>query len=44
MVFFLLLVTIAPYAVEKFHASTSVAGLVSSIFIIGTLIGRLNIF
>lgn len=41
MVFFLLLVTIAPYAVEKFNASTSIAGLVSSIFIIGTLIGRL---
>ncbi|WNS76472.1 MFS transporter [Bacillus sp. DTU_2020_1000418_1_SI_GHA_SEK_038] len=41
LVFFLLIVTIAPYAVEKFDASTSIAGLVSSIFIIGVLIGRL---
>ncbi|MDR7079414.1 MFS family permease [Neobacillus niacini] len=41
MVYFLLMVTIAGYAVEQFHASTSVAGLVSSIFIIGSLIGRL---
>jgi MFS family permease len=41
MVYFLLIVTIAPYAVEEFNASTSVAGLVSSIFIIGSLIGRL---
>ncbi|MBU8878210.1 MFS transporter [Bacillus sp. FJAT-29790] len=41
LVFFSLIVTIAPYAVEKFDASTSVAGLVSSIFIIGVLIGRL---
>jgi MFS family permease len=41
LVFFLLMVTIAPYAVEEFHASTSSAGLISSIFIIGALIGRL---
>jgi MFS family permease len=41
LVYFLLMVTIAGYAVEQFHASTSVAGLVSSIFIIGSLIGRL---
>ncbi|KAB2336206.1 MFS transporter [Cytobacillus depressus] len=41
LVFFSLIVTIAPYAVEKFDASTSVAGLVSSIFVIGVLIGRL---
>jgi MFS family permease len=39
---FLLLVTIASYAVDKFHASTSIAGLVSGIFIIGALIGRLG--
>jgi MFS family permease len=41
MVYFLLMVTIAPYTVEEFNASTSVAGLVSGIFIIGCLIGRL---
>ncbi|MEH7276328.1 MFS transporter [Neobacillus vireti] len=41
LVYFLLIVTIGGYAVEQFHASTSVAGLVSSIFIIGSLVGRL---
>jgi MFS family permease len=41
LVFFLLMVTIAGFAVEQFNASTSVAGLVSSIFIIGALIGRI---
>jgi MFS family permease len=39
---FLLLVTIASYAVDKFHASTNIAGLVAGIFIIGALIGRLG--
>ena len=38
---FLLMVTIASYAVDKFHASTSEAGLVVGIFIIGALFGRL---
>ena len=42
LIFFLLMVTIAGYAVDKFGASTSTAGLVSSIFIIGTLLGRLG--
>ncbi|KOS68713.1 multidrug MFS transporter [Lysinibacillus contaminans] len=42
LIFFLLMVTIAGYAVDKFNASTSTAGLVSSIFIIGTLLGRLG--
>ena len=41
MVFYLLMVIIAAYAVDKFHASTGIAGLVSGIFIIGILIGRL---
>ncbi|MEH7011501.1 MFS transporter [Neobacillus niacini] len=41
LVYFLLMVTIARYAVDQFGASTSIAGLVSSIFIIGSLIGRL---
>jgi MFS family permease len=39
---FLLMVTIASYAVNKFHASTNMAGLVAGIFIIGALIGRLG--
>jgi MFS family permease len=42
LVFYLLMVTIAAYAVDKFHASTGMAGLVSGIFIIGILIGRLG--
>lgn len=42
LIFYLLMVTIAAYAVEQFHASKSTAGLVSSIFIIGTLFGRLG--
>lgn len=42
IVFYLLMVVIASYAVNKFHASTGVAGLVSGIFIIGILFGRLG--
>lgn len=42
LMFFLLMVTIASYAKEEFNTSTSTAGLVSSIFIIGSLIGRLG--
>lgn len=41
LVFYLLVVTMAVYAVDEFDASTSQAGLVTGIFIIGTLIGRL---
>lgn len=41
LIFFLLMVIIAQYAVDEFNVSTSTAGLVSSIFIIGTLLGRL---
>lgn len=41
LIFYLLMVTISVYAVEQFHASTSSAGLVTGIFIIGALIGRL---
>ncbi|WP_010529538.1 MFS transporter [Lentibacillus jeotgali] len=43
LVFYLLLVTMTVYAVEQFHVSESQAGLVTGIFIIGTLIGRLFI-
>jgi len=39
---FLLFVTIASYAVDQFHASTDIAGLVAGIFIIGALVGRLG--
>ncbi|MGG3914249.1 MFS transporter [Rossellomorea vietnamensis] len=41
LIFYLLLVTMAVYAVDEFGASESQAGLVTGIFIIGTLIGRL---
>lgn len=40
LIFYLLMVTIAEFAVNEYGVSTSVAGLVSSIFIIGSLIGR----
>lgn len=43
LVFYLLIVTLAVYAVDTFKASTSQAGLVAGIFIIGSLIGRLFI-
>lgn len=42
LIFYLLIVTIASYAQSEYGASTSTAGLVSSIFIIGSLIGRLG--
>lgn len=41
LTYFLLLVSIGPFAKEEYDASTSLAGLVASIFIIGALIGRL---
>ncbi|MFB6468770.1 MFS transporter [Cytobacillus sp. Hz8] len=41
LVFYLLMVTISVFAVDEFHASTSEAGLVTGIFIIGALVGRL---
>jgi MFS family permease len=43
LVFYLLIVIIGVYAVNEFNASTSQAGLVTGIFIIGALIGRLCI-
>ncbi|MEL4026653.1 MFS transporter [Lysinibacillus endophyticus] len=43
LVFYLLVVIIGVYAVNEYHASTSQAGLVTGIFIVGTLIGRLFI-
>lgn len=42
LIFYLLIVTIASYAVNEFHTSTDIAGLVSGIFIIGSLFGRLG--
>lgn len=41
LVFNLLIVTVASYAIEKFDASTNAAGFAASIFLIGALIGRL---
>lgn len=43
LVFFLLIVTIAVYAVAEYDASTSEAGLVTGIAIIGTMTGRIII-
>nr|WP_221452391.1 MFS transporter [Bacillus benzoevorans] len=43
LVFYLLIVIIGVYAVEEYHATASQAGLVTGIFVIGTLIGRLFI-
>ena len=42
-VFYLLIVIIGVYAVDEYHATASQAGLVTGIFIVGTLIGRLFI-
>lgn len=41
LIFYLLMVSISIYAVEKFQASTSEAGLVTGIFVIGAMFGRL---
>ncbi|MNW29809.1 Sugar efflux transporter [compost metagenome] len=43
LIFFLLNATITLYAIDTFHASSSQAGLVAGIFIIGSLLGRLFI-
>lgn len=43
LIFYLLVVTIASYTITRFHTSTSIAGLVSGIFVIGALFGRLGI-
>ncbi|OGX79042.1 multidrug MFS transporter [Exiguobacterium sp. SH31] len=43
LIFFLLMVTIGVHAVATYGATTSEAGLVTGIFIIGTLVGRLFI-
>ncbi len=42
LMYFLFIVTIAGYAIETYGVSTSIAGFVSSIFIIGSLFGRLG--
>lgn len=41
LIFYLLVVVIVGYAVAELGASTAQAGLVSGLFIVGTLIGRL---
>lgn len=42
LMFYLLMVTIASFSIDTYGVSTSTAGLVSSIFIIGSLFGRLG--
>ena len=42
MIFYLIMAIIARYAVERFQASTGMAGFVSGIFLIGILVGRLG--
>ncbi|WP_232847749.1 MFS transporter [Occultella kanbiaonis] len=42
MIFYLLMTTMAFYAVERFQASASLAGLASSAFIIGAVVARLS--
>lgn len=41
LMFYLLIVTIGSYTINTYDASTSMAGLVSSIYVIGALVGRL---
>ncbi len=41
LTFYLLITTLTVYAVDEFHASQSMAGLVSSIFVVGALVSRL---
>lgn len=41
IIFFLFIVTITPYAKEQFHVSISTAGLAASVFVIGSLFGRI---
>lgn len=43
LIFYILMVTIAVYAVETYNASMSQAGLSTGVFIIGAMIGRLSI-
>lgn len=42
IVFFLLMATIASYAIDQYHTSTGIGGLVSGVFIIGILFGRIG--
>ena len=41
IMYFLLMVTMSNYVVETYHVSVSTAGLAASIFVLGSLIGRL---
>ena len=41
LTFYLLITTLTVYAIEEFNASQSMAGLASSIFVIGALVSRL---
>ena len=41
LTFYLLITTLTVYAIEEFNASQSMAGLASSIFVVGALVSRL---
>lgn len=41
LIFYLLMTTMAMYAIQQFNASSSQAGLAAGIFVIGALVGRL---
>jgi len=43
MIFYILMAIIAPYCVQNLRTSTGIAGLISGIFLIGILTGRLGI-
>lgn len=41
MIHYMLMVTVTVFTIHEFHASESIGGLASGIFIIGMLLGRL---
>ena len=41
LVYYLLLVTVGPYAEDHFHAAPNLAGFVTGVYLIGVMIGRL---
>ena len=41
IIFFLFIVTIVPYATKTFEVSISLGGLAASIFVVGSLVGRI---
>jgi MFS family permease len=43
LVFYLLMTSMAPYAMSRFEASTGLAGLVTGVYIVGLMVGRVII-